>query len=98
MSTKTDKATASTKYIDLISVGKDQIDREQKEFTAEEAKHSVDVAILETRKLISKTNKELTEAQRSEPYNLQKEIDLIIKIENLEKGLLIAKNIQSSRF
>ena len=85
-------------YLDLISQDSKKAQKEQLGFTAQEAQHTVSVAVLETEKAIFQAKKELADAQKAQPYNLQVEIDLITKIGSLEDGLAIAKQIQSTRF
>lgn len=86
------------KYLELISQDAKAQEKEDLQFKAEEAKHSVDIALLETRKSIAAHSKRLKEAQKAVPYDLQTEIDLTIKIQNLERGLEIATKIKGERF
>jgi len=95
---KTKSNVGTVKYLDLISQDTKKVAQEQLEFTAKEAQHTVSVAVLETEKAIFQAKKNLADAQKAVPYNLQTEIDLIAKINNLEEGLTIAKEIQSTRF
>jgi len=86
------------KYLDLISQGKEESVKEDLQFRAEEAQHSVSISILETRKTLASLGKQLKAAQKAIPYDLQTEVDLTIRIDNLKAGLKIAKKIETDRF
>tara|TARA_R110002074_G_scaffold72684_2_gene167298 strand:+ start:869 stop:1141 length:273 start_codon:yes stop_codon:yes gene_type:complete len=85
-------------YLALISQGASEERAEQLQFAAEEAKHSVSISILETRKAISAAKKQLKEAKKAVPYNLQNVVDFTIKVQNLEAGLKIAQTIEKEDF
>ena len=85
-------------YLSLITADSKAKDKQQKEFVAKEAEHTVSVAVLETEKAIFQAKNDLSTAQSAEPYNLEREIDLLNTISTLEDGLAIAKEIQSVRF
>lgn len=95
---KSNSNIGTTKYRDLISQDSKKVAEETLDFTAQEAKHTVNVAVLETKKAIFQAKRQLADAQKAQPYILKTEVDLIIKIENLEQGLAIAEEIQSNRF
>lgn len=86
------------KYLELISQGADEDKREQLQFAAEEAKHSVSISILETRKAISTAKKVLKDAKKAQPYSLQNVVDATIRIDSLERGLKIAQTIEKEDF
>lgn len=85
-------------YLELISKDKSQVEKEQLEFQMQEAKHSVDVAVLETKKAIYKAKQELVGIKSANPYKIEDEIGKLSEIDSLEAGLKIAEKIQSIRF
>ena len=95
---KSNSIIGTATYLELISQDAKKTQTEQLGFTAKEAQHTVSVAVLETEKAIFQAKKNLADAQKAQPYNLQTEIDLITKIGGLEEGLAIAKDIQETRF
>jgi len=92
------KNIGTATYLDLISKDAKKKDNEQLNFDAQEAKHTVDVSVLETKRAIFKAKKDLANAQCAKPYDLQVEINLLNRIESLESGLVLAEQIQSTRF
>ena len=86
------------KYIELISKGKEENEKQELQFRAEEAQHDVQGAILETKKRLAAKRNDLAKAQRAVPYRLQTEINLTVEIETLEKGLAIAEAVLIERF
>lgn len=90
--------TAPVKYLDLISQSQKEVDTAQLEFRAQEAALSVDSAILETKKQIASKKIELANAQRAIPYSLNRELEVVTEIEQLEKGLAFAEQVKVERF
>jgi hypothetical protein len=86
------------KYIDLISKDASEEKREELAFRAEEAQHDVSGSILETKKQLAQKRRALAKAQSAVPYSLQNEINLVVEIETLEKGLEIAEKVLAERF
>lgn len=85
-------------YLDLISKDAKDVQKENLEFQAQDAKLAVDSAVLETKKALANAKRDLTRVQVAIPYNLQDEISALTRIKNLEEGLEIAKKIQEIRF
>lgn len=96
MSTKTNIGTKT--YLELISKDAKDVQKENLEFQAQDAKLAVDSAVLETKKSLSNAKRDLLSAQIAVPYNLQNEIIALTRISNLEEGLAIAEQIQAVRF
>jgi CRISPR/Cas system-associated protein Cas7 (RAMP superfamily) len=92
------KKISEVKYIDAISQGVEDSQKEERAFANEDAKLHVGGAILETQKALSTANKELVQHQRAIPYNLQKEIDATLKVDELTTALDLAKKIAKARF
>jgi hypothetical protein len=94
--TKVNIGTAT--YLELISKDAKDVQKENLEFQAQDAKLAVDSAVLETKKALSNAKRDLLSAQVAIPYNLNNEIQALTRITNLEEGLAIAQQIQAVRF
>jgi len=92
------KKISEVKYLDLISQGVEENQKEEREFANDDAKLHVQGSILATKKELSVAKKELLTSQKAIPYNLQAEINATLKVDELEVALELASRIVAVRF
>ncbi len=91
------KVTKQENYLALISKNQKQLEKEVLEDHAEDAKYEIDQVIGATGKELREAKKALRKAMVAVPYDAKTEIDATITVENLERGLEIAKKIKAAR-
>lgn len=97
MSSKTSKV-GQLKYVDLLQQSQEDLQSEEIQYQANQAKLQLSSDILQTEQSLSNAKKEITEAKRAQPFDSLNVINAQIKEEALQKGLDALNALQEELF